>query len=58
MDYKEKEAFHLSPEATSIMEDAESRAEARIIMKVQEQIMSPRFGGPIIGAIHEFGDEQ
>ena len=36
-----------------VIQSEESRAEARIIMKVQEQIMSPRFGGPIIGAIHD-----
>jgi len=31
----------------------ESRAEARVLMRVQEQILSPRFGGPIIGGIHD-----
>jgi len=31
----------------------EARAEAKIIMRVQEQILSPRFGGPVIGAIHD-----
>lgn len=31
----------------------EARAEARILMRVQEQILSPRFGGPIIGGIHD-----
>ena len=31
----------------------EARAEARIIMRVQEHILSPRFGGPVIGAIHD-----
>lgn len=31
----------------------EAQAEARILMKVQEQILSPRFGGPIIGGIQE-----
>ena len=36
-----------------IVQKEEARAEARIIMKVQEQIMSPRFGGPIIGGIHD-----
>ncbi len=36
-----------------VIQGEESRAEARIIMKVQEQILSPRFGGPIIGAIHD-----
>ncbi|MFG1555252.1 MAG: DNA-directed RNA polymerase subunit A' [Thermoplasmataceae archaeon] len=36
-----------------VLQKEEARAEARIIMKVQEQIMSPRFGGPIIGGIHD-----
>jgi DNA-directed RNA polymerase subunit A' len=36
-----------------IIQKEEARAEAKIIMKVQEQIMSPRFGGPIIGGIHD-----
>ncbi|MEM0139460.1 MAG: DNA-directed RNA polymerase subunit A' [Ferroplasma sp.] len=36
-----------------VIQSEESRAEARIIMRVQEQILSPRFGGPIIGAIHD-----
>ncbi len=36
-----------------IVQKEEARAEARIIMRVQEQIMSPRFGGPIIGGIHD-----
>ncbi len=31
----------------------EARAEARILMLVQTQILSPRFGGPIIGCIHD-----
>jgi DNA-directed RNA polymerase subunit A' len=31
----------------------EAQAEARILMRVQEQILSPRFGGPIIGGIQE-----
>ncbi len=31
----------------------EARSEARILMRVQEQILSPRFGGPIIGGIHD-----
>ncbi|MHB8396669.1 MAG: DNA-directed RNA polymerase subunit A' [Thermoplasmataceae archaeon] len=36
-----------------VIQKEEGRAEARIIMKVREQIMSPRFGGPIIGGIHD-----
>ncbi|MFC2162929.1 DNA-directed RNA polymerase subunit A' [Candidatus Altiarchaeota archaeon] len=31
----------------------EARAEADLIMKVQENIISPRFGGPIIGGRHD-----
>jgi DNA-directed RNA polymerase subunit A' len=34
-------------------QNEEAQAEARILMKVQEQILSPRFGGPIIGGIQE-----
>lgn len=36
-----------------ILQGEEARAEAEILMKVQENIRSPRFGGPIIGAIHD-----
>lgn len=36
-----------------ILQGEEARAEAQILMKVQENIRSPRFGGPIIGAIHD-----
>jgi DNA-directed RNA polymerase subunit A' len=32
----------------------ESRAEARTLMMVQEQILSPRYGGPIIGGIQDY----
>jgi len=32
----------------------EARAEAEILMKVQEHILSPRFGGPVIGGIHDY----
>ncbi|MBS1262963.1 MAG: DNA-directed RNA polymerase subunit A' [Methanonatronarchaeales archaeon] len=31
----------------------EARAEAEVLMKVQNQMLSPRFGGPIIGGIHD-----
>ncbi|KUO39785.1 MAG: DNA-directed RNA polymerase subunit A' [Hadesarchaea archaeon DG-33-1] len=31
----------------------EAQAEARILMRVQEQMLSPRFGGPIIGGIQD-----
>ena len=32
----------------------EAQTEARMLMQVQDQILSPRFGGPIIGAIRDF----
>ncbi|MEM3342588.1 MAG: DNA-directed RNA polymerase subunit A' [Thermoplasmata archaeon] len=35
------------------LQSEEARAEAKIIMRVQEHILSPRFGGPVIGAIHD-----
>ncbi|MDH7593887.1 MAG: DNA-directed RNA polymerase subunit A' [Methanomicrobiales archaeon] len=31
----------------------EAKAEAQILLAVQENILSPRFGGPIIGGIHD-----
>ena len=36
-----------------ILQTPEARAEAKSLMRVQEHILSPRFGGPIIGAIHD-----
>jgi DNA-directed RNA polymerase subunit A' len=36
-----------------VFQTPEARAEANNIMKVQEHILSPRYGGPIIGAIHD-----
>ena len=36
-----------------VFQTPEARAEANEIMKVQEHILSPRYGGPIIGAIHD-----
>jgi DNA-directed RNA polymerase subunit A' len=36
-----------------VLQGEEARAEAKILMRVQEHILSPRFGGPIIGAIHD-----
>jgi DNA-directed RNA polymerase subunit A' len=36
-----------------VLQTEESRAEAEILMKIQENILSPRFGGPIIGGIHD-----
>ena len=32
----------------------EAQTEARLLMQVQDHILSPRFGGPIIGAIRDF----
>ncbi|MHA2090280.1 MAG: DNA-directed RNA polymerase subunit A' [Candidatus Kariarchaeaceae archaeon] len=37
-----------------VPQSEESRAEASILMLVQEQISTPRYGGPIIGAIQDF----
>jgi DNA-directed RNA polymerase subunit A' len=31
----------------------EARTEARLLMQVQDQILSPRYGGPLIGAIRD-----
>lgn len=35
------------------MQSLEARAEALLLMQVSSQIKSPRFGGPIIGCIHD-----
>ena len=37
-----------------IPQSEEAKTEARLLMQVQDQILSPRFGGPIIGAIRDF----
>ncbi len=37
-----------------VPQSEEARAEAHTLMKVQEQISTPRYGGPIIGAIQDF----
>ncbi len=37
-----------------IPQSEEARSEAKTLMKVQDQILSPRYGGPIIGAIRDF----
>ena len=37
-----------------VPQSEESRAEALLLMRVQEQLISPRFGGPIIGALRDF----
>ena len=36
-----------------LLQGEEAQAEAEILMKVQENILSPRFGGAIIGGIHD-----
>src|SRR5438046_9169727 len=36
-----------------VLQSAEARAEARVLMRGQEHILSPRFGGPVIGGIHD-----
>ncbi|MCD6529647.1 DNA-directed RNA polymerase subunit A' [Candidatus Bathyarchaeota archaeon] len=37
-----------------IPQSEEAQTEARLLMQVQDQILSPRFGGPIIGAIRDY----
>jgi DNA-directed RNA polymerase subunit A' len=36
-----------------VPQSEEARTEAQILMQVQDQILSPRYGGPIIGAIRD-----
>ena len=36
-----------------VIQTEEGRAEARMLMEVQEHILSPRVGGPLIGCIHD-----
>ena len=36
-----------------VLQTEEARAEAELLMSVEKHIRSPRFGGPIIGCIHE-----
>ncbi len=36
-----------------VLQGEEARAEARVLMRVQEHILSPRFGGPIMGGIQD-----
>ena len=36
-----------------VLQTEEARAEVKSLMRVQEHILSPRFGGPIIGGIHD-----
>ncbi len=37
-----------------IPQSEEAQTEARLLMQVQDQILSPRYGGPIIGALRDF----
>ena len=37
-----------------VPQSEEARTEGLLLMQVQDQILSPRFGGPIIGAIRDF----
>jgi DNA-directed RNA polymerase subunit A' len=37
-----------------VPQSEESRSEALMLMRVQDQILSPRYGGPIIGGIRDF----
>src|SRR5579864_1827087 len=37
-----------------VPQSEESRSEALMLMRVHDQILSPRYGGPIIGAIRDF----
>ena len=36
-----------------VIQSEEARAEAKILMRVQEHILSPRYGGSVIGGIHD-----
>ena len=36
-----------------VLQSEEAQAEAKILMRVQEHILSPRFGGNVMGAIHD-----
>jgi DNA-directed RNA polymerase subunit A' len=37
-----------------VPQSEEARTEAELLLKVQEHILSPRFGGPILGGIQDF----
>jgi DNA-directed RNA polymerase subunit A' len=37
-----------------VPQSEEAQTEARLLMTVQDQILSPRYGGPLIGAIRDF----
>ena len=36
-----------------VLQSQEARAEAKVLMAVEEHILSPRYGGPIIGMLHD-----
>ena len=36
-----------------VIQSEEARAEAKILMRVQEHIPHPRYGGAVIGGIHD-----
>ena len=36
-----------------VVQSQEARAEAKVLMRVEQHILSPRYGGPIIGMIHD-----
>ena len=36
-----------------VLQSEEARAEAKVLMRVQEHILSPRMGAPVIGGIHD-----
>ncbi len=36
-----------------VLQGQEARAEAKVLMQVQEHVLSPRYGGPIVGMIHD-----
>ena len=37
-----------------VPQNEEARAEATVLLEVQNHIITPRYGGPIIGAIHDY----
>ena len=37
-----------------VPQSEEARAAAILLMRVQDQLISPRYGGPIIGALRDF----
>src|SRR2546426_949699 len=45
--------YNLDEMNLHVPQGEEARTEARLLMQVQDQILSPRYGGPIIGAIRD-----